>query len=481
MLDLMPSLAGWRPAASGQRCAVATIITASGSVPRPPGTSMLVSESGEILGSLSGGCVEGAVVASALEVMADGGTRLEAFGFSREDAFAVGLTCGGELEVHIQALDGSAAGLGDLRRFAAGDPERPLALIRRIDGVSGRSVPDGTVSGRTLSGSPLGAAGTQDAGTQAAGTQGPGTSGTAGTQPPSVVVVPDPGTFEVAGSAEFAALLGLDGLHLDGLHLDGGAKREALLAAAAQLEPLLRGGRTGLVRLAPPQGCGVSGRGAHGIDGGVVSPEPVTLLVESRLPQARLLVFGANDFGAALVPAAKLLGYRVTLCDARPAFAEQERFAAADEVATDWPHRYLAAEAAAGRIDPRTVVCVLTHDPKFDIPLLQEALELDVAFVGALGSRRSHRQRIDGLLEAGVAPERLARLHSPIGLDLGAVTPAEVAVSITAELIAARSGSVACAPLRDGTGPIHSLSAAGSPSAEPAFNKEQASQEIAWT
>jgi xanthine dehydrogenase accessory factor len=472
MLDLMPSLAGWRPAASGERCAVATIITASGSVPRPPGTSMLVSESGEILGSLSGGCVEAAVVASALEVMADGGTRLEAFGFSSEDAFAVGLTCGGELEVHIQPLDGSAAGLGDLHRFAAGDPERPLALIRRIDGASGRTVADGT-----LSGSPLGGA----------GTQGAGTEGTAGTQRPSVVVVPDPGAFEVAGSAEFAALLGLDALHLDAMHLDAGARREALLAAAAQLEPLLRGGRTGLVRLAPPLGCGSSGRGTLGIDGGVALPEPVTLLVESRLPQARLLVFGANDFGAALVPAAKLLGYRVTLCDARPAFAAQERFAAADEVATDWPHRYLAVEAAAGRIDSRTVICVLTHDPKFDIPLLQEALALDVAFVGALGSRRSHRQRIDGLLEAGVAPERLAGLHSPIGLDLGAVTPAEVAVSITAELIAARSGSVTCTPLRDGAGPIHSLQAAGRTSTEPvagtepASSKEQASQEIAWT
>ncbi|HEY3576029.1 MAG TPA: XdhC family protein [Arthrobacter sp.] len=464
MLDLMPSLAGWRPVASGERCAVATIITASGSVPRPPGTSMLVSESGEILGSLSGGCVEGAVVASALEVMADGGTRLEAFGFSSEDAFAVGLTCGGELEVHIQPLDGSAAGFGALRKFAAGDPERPLALIRRING---------SAAAKTVPGSALGAAGSQGAGTQA----------TASADPPTVVVVPDPCTFEAAGSAELAAMLGLDALNLD-----AGARRETLLAAAAQLEPLLRGGRTGLVRLAPPHGCGgVPARGG----GAETSPEPVTLLVESRLPQARLLVFGANDFGAALVPAAKLLGYRVTLCDARPAFAAQERFAAADEVATGWPHRYLAAEAAAGRIDARTVICVLTHDPKFDIPLLQEALELDVAFVGALGSRRSHRQRIDGLLEAGVAPERLALLHSPIGLDLGAVTPAEVAVSITAELIAARTAAAACTPLRDGTGPIHSLPAGGTEPAsggtepasshQPALTTEQASQEIAWT
>ena len=127
MLDLMPSLGGWRPAVSGERCAVATIVAASGSVPRPPGTSMLVSETGRVLGSLSGGCVEGAVVQSAFEVMADGGSRLEHFGYSSEDAFAVGLTCGGELEVHIQPL-GDAAGhmrLEDLHRYSGRGPRRP--------------------------------------------------------------------------------------------------------------------------------------------------------------------------------------------------------------------------------------------------------------------------------------------------------------------------------------------------------------------
>ena len=136
-----------------------------------------------------------------------------------------------------------------------------------------------------------------------------------------------------------------------------------------------------------------------------------------------MLVFGANDFGAALLPAAKLLGYHVTLVDARPAFATQARFASADEVVTDWPHRYLAAEAAAGRLDQRTVACVLTHDPKFDIPLLETALGLDLAYIGAMGSRRSHLQRVDDLLNAGVRPERIAQLHSPIGLDLGAGDP----------------------------------------------------------
>ncbi|PTT67310.1 XdhC family protein, partial [Arthrobacter sp. HMWF013] len=191
--------------------------------------------------------------------------------------------------------------------------------------------------------------------------------------------------------------------------------------------------------------------------------EPVTLLVESRLAPPRMLVFGANDFGAALIPAGKLLGYRVTLVDARPAFAAQARFGCADDVVTDWPHRYLTAEAAAGRLDRRTVACVLSHDPKFDIPLLETALALDLAYVGAMGSRRSHLQRIDDLLSAGVPPERIAQLHSPIGLDLGAITPAEVAVSVTAELIASRSGRPACTPLRDTSGPIHQSAAPPAP------------------
>ena len=249
------------------------------------------------------------------------------------------------------------------------------------------------------------------------------------------VVVPDPAAFQVLQSAELAALLGAGG--------SAGAGR-VLLAAAAQLEPLLRGGRTGLVRLAPAGEC---------------QPEPVSLLVESRLPAARLLIFGANDFGAALVPAAKLLGFHVTVCDARPAFAQQDRFSAADEVATAWPHRYLADQARAGRTDARTAICVLTHDPKFDVPLLQAALGLDVAYVGAMGSRRSHRGRIDALRQAGVADADLARLHSPIGLDLGAVTPEEVAVSIAAELVASRSKAAGLAQgsvsLKDASGPIH--------------------------
>jgi xanthine dehydrogenase accessory factor len=396
MLDLMPSLGTWRPAVSGQRCAVATIVAAGGSVPRPLGTSMLVSEHGDVLGSLSGGCVEGAVVEAALQAMHDGGSRLESFGYSAEDAFAVGLTCGGELEVHIQPTGTAGLDLAFLNS-ASGGLQSSLALIRRLDAAGG------------------------------------------------AVVVPDPACFSAAGSRELSALLGGDDA--------------VIRAAAAQLEPLLRGGRAGLVRLAPAEGCGA-----------VPESEPITLFVESRLPAARMLIFGANDFGAALLPAGKLLGYEVTLCDARPAFSSQGRFLAADHLVTDWPHRYLAAEAAAGRIDSRTVVCVLTHDPKFDIPLLERALALDLAYVGAMGSRRSHRQRIDGLLACGTPVEALERLHSPIGLDLGAVTPAEVAVSITAEILASRAPHPASAggSLKDGTGPIH-------------HNTSEQSKETPWT
>ena len=391
MLDLMPSLGSWRPAVSGQRCAVATIVAAGGSVPRPLGTSMLVSEHGDVLGSLSGGCVEGAVVEAALEAMRDGGSRLESFGYSAEDAFAVGLTCGGELEVHIEPTSATGLDLAVLRAAAGGELSS-MALIRRLDAGGG------------------------------------------------TMVVPDPASFSAEGSRELSILLGEDA--------------DVIRAAAAQLDPLLRGGRAGLLRLAPADGCS-----------GAIQTEPITLFVESRLPAPRMLIFGANDFGAALLPAGKLLGYDVTLCDARPAFSSQGRFLAADRLATEWPHRYLAGEASAGRIDSRTVVCVMTHDPKFDIPLLETALGLGLAYVGAMGSRRSHRQRVDALLACGTPVEALERLHSPIGLDLGAVTPAEVAVSITAEILASRAPRPATGrtprpatgwgSLKDGTGPIH--------------------------
>lgn len=165
------------------------------------------------------------------------------------------------------------------------------------------------------------------------------------------------------------------------------------------------------------------------------------VLIQTFAPRPRLLVFGAIDFAAAVARAGALLGYRVTVCDARPVFATARRFPAAEEVVVDWPHRYLAAEAAAGRVDGRTAVCVLTHDVKFDVPLLRVALGLPaVGYVGAMGSRRTHTERTEALRAAGVSAPELARLRSPIGLDLGARTPEETAISIVAEMVADRYG-----------------------------------------
>ncbi|HEX4977344.1 MAG TPA: XdhC family protein, partial [Nocardioides sp.] len=147
------------------------------------------------------------------------------------------------------------------------------------------------------------------------------------------------------------------------------------------------------------------------------------------------------DFAAAVARIGNFLGYHVTVCDARPVFATNSRFPAADEVVVQWPHKYLRAEAEAGRVDGRTVLCVLTHDPKFDVPLLEVALRLpEVGYVGAMGSRRTHDDRLKRLVEAGLTEEELGRLASPIGLDLGARTPEETAVSIAAEIIALRWG-----------------------------------------
>ncbi|WP_413754677.1 XdhC family protein [Streptomyces sp. R-74717] len=185
--------------------------------------------------------------------------------------------------------------------------------------------------------------------------------------------------------------------------------------------------------------------------GDSTDPRETRVLIESWSPRPRLLVFGANDHAAAVAEIAAFLGYRVTVCDARPTFTTPERFPSAHEVVVDWPHRYLAA----AETDRRTVVCVMTHDPKFDVPLLVEALRRPFAYVGALGSRRTQAARVRDLREAGVPPAALARLRSPMGLDLGASTPQETAVSIAAELIAVRHGRSGRA-LSVIDGPIHS-------------------------
>ena len=172
--------------------------------------------------------------------------------------------------------------------------------------------------------------------------------------------------------------------------------------------------------------------------------EGMRVFVWAFAPAPRMLVFGAIDFAAAVARVGGFLGYRVTVCDARPVFATSSRFPDADEVVVDWPHRYLTGQVEKGLVDRRTVLCVLTHDPKFDVPLLEVALRLhgdaEPAYVGAMGSRRTHDDRLARLREAGLTDAELSRLSSPIGLDLGARTPEETAVSIAAEIIALRWG-----------------------------------------
>lgn len=353
-------------------CAIATIIGTEGSVPRPAGTSLLVDSAGGIHGSLSGGCVEGAVVEACQEALATGRATRHRFGYDERDAFAIGLMCGGSLEVLIQPF----GALGELG--AAGSLAEPAAVILRLpsgadeESTSGMSIVD---------------------------------------------------TEEAASVARAVAAL------------VPAALREG---AAAQVAQLVRAGMTSTVRLAPPTGRG----------------EAIELFVETRVRPAHLVVCGANAFGQALVAAARPLGHRITLCDPRPAFTDPAAFPGATVVRA-WPHQFLAAAAEAGELDARSLICVLTHDPKVDVPTLACALALDVAYVGAMGSRRSDRDRRAALREAGVDADALSRLHSPIGLDVGAVTPAEVAVAILAEILAVRGGRHPAASLTWGSGPLH--------------------------
>ncbi len=184
--------------------------------------------------------------------------------------------------------------------------------------------------------------------------------------------------------------------------------------------------------------------------------EEVTVFVDTFAPPPRMLIFGAVDFTASLVRVAKVLGYRVTVCDAREVFATRRRFPLADEVVVDWPHRLLEREGAG--LGVNDAVCVLTHDHKFDVPAIVASLDTDVGYLGAMGSRRTAAERVERLRAAGVDDAGMARLHAPIGLDLGARTPEETAISIMAEIITVRTGRSA-ASLRGGDGPLHERTA----------------------
>ncbi|KPI08366.1 XshC-Cox1-family protein [Actinobacteria bacterium OK074] len=365
MLDIACELLQW--AEEGREFAVATVVSVGGSAPRGPGAALAVDSAGTVIGSVSGGCVEGAVYELCAQALQDGTPVLERFGYSDEDAFAVGLTCGGVIDILVTPVPArDPVFRAALTTAARGEPAALARVVRGPAALLGR-----------------------------------------------------------------ALLVRPDGSHDGGL----GGHPDLDRTAVAEARALLDTGRTGTV--------GLSADGSH-------CPGGLTLLVESSVPAPRMIVFGAVDFAAALVRAGKFLGYHVTVCDARPVFATRARFPDADDIVVDWPHRYLRRTVTDGR----SVLCVLTHDAKFDIPLLTAALRLPVAFVGAMGSRRTHADRDRRLREAGLTERELARLRSPIGLDLGARTPEETALSIAAEIVAARRGGTGV-PLTGSGTPIH--------------------------
>jgi xanthine dehydrogenase accessory factor len=411
--DLLPQLLAWWRA--DERAAVATVVRTFRSAPREPGAAMAVGPGGEVIGSVSGGCVEGAVYDVCLEVAETGRPVLVRYGVSDESAFEVGLTCGGTIEIFVAPLSRTAWPW--FERFA----QRVLGTGPRELLGTGPTLPDG---GPPASGVCLATIiATTDGGGAALGRS---------------LVVPDPvSPRQPSDPAQKTPFYGPNHWVAAETLGPGGLDAAVVADAVGQIA------------------AGVSAvreYGPHGERTGTGT----RVFLQVFAPRPRLLVFGAIDFAAAMTRAGRLLGYRVTVCDARPIFATAARFPEADEVVVDWPHRYLAAEIEAGRVSEHDAVCVLTHDPKFDVPLLHTALtELPAGtYVGAMGSRRAHAEREARLIEDGVPPEALARLRSPIGLDLGARTPDETAVSIAAEMIAARSGASA-RPLRETRGPIH--------------------------
>jgi len=360
MREVLPELIAWWR--DGKTIGVGTVVGTWRSAPRPPGASMLVGPDKSAVGSVSGGCVEGAVYELAEQVVADGQPVLARYGVSDEDAFAVGLTCGGILDVFVEKV--SVETFPELGSVAADiEAGRPVAVVTVVEH------PDPGWLGRRL------------------------------------VVRPEG----------------------DGIPLEGNLESDRAQAAIADdARGLLASGRSELLTYGPD---------------GQRRGEGMRVFCAAYAPKPRMLVFGAIDFAAAVARLGSFLGYHVTVCDARPVFATVSRFPDAHDVVVGWPHRYLGEQAAAGAIDARTVICVLTHDPKFDVPLLEVALRLPVvAYVGAMGSRRTHAHLMERLRAAGLSEQELAHLSSPIGLDLGARTPEETAVSIAAEIIALRWG-----------------------------------------
>ncbi|WP_103501834.1 MULTISPECIES: XdhC family protein [unclassified Streptomyces] len=410
MLEIAAELHQW--CREGRDFAVATVVAVTGSAPRHPGAALAVDAAGTAVGSVSGGCVEGAVYELCVRSLETGTPVTERFGYGDADALAVGLTCGGTIEVLVTPVIAATGRAAVAAAVAAATRRETVALVR----VTGAGGPGADGAG--------GADGIEPDGDVPDG-HVPDDDVPDGRVPDGHV--PEQPTAPFTG----ALLVRPEGTP-EGT-LGGGAALD--LAAASEARALLDAGRTGTVRL-----------GAEGSR----CDRPLTLLVESTAPPPRMIVFGAVDFAAALTRVGRFLGHRVTVCDARPVFATGERFPDADEVVVAWPHSYLETTTT----DARTVLCVLTHDAKFDVPLLERALRLPVAYVGAMGSRRTHRDRLRRLREAGLGEAELARLRSPIGLDLGARTPEETALSIAAEIVAARRGGSGV-PLTGAHTPIH--------------------------
>ncbi len=241
--------------------------------------------------------------------------------------------------------------------------------------------------------------------------------------------------------------------------IDGGTEQSpngAKLLLRPGLDPLGTLGDENLDRVVIRDAVGELAAGTSGVrhygPTGEARQDDLSIFIESFAPPPQMLIFGAVDFTAALCRVAKVLGYRVTVCDARPVFATPQRFPYADEIVVDWPHRLL--DKVGADLGPRDAVCVLTHDPKFDVPAVTSALGTDVGYLGAMGSRRTTADRHRRLVEEGVSESDLERVLAPIGLDVGARTPEETAISICAEIIALRSGRIAPS-LRDSEGDIH--------------------------
>ena len=241
------------------------------------------------------------------------------------------------------------------------------------------------------------------------------------------------------------------------VEVSDGIEVGAKILVRPDAEPMGTLGNEDLDRVVTRDALGELSAGTTGIrhygPNGEARQEGVAIFVESFAPPPQMLIFGAVDFTAALSRVAKVLGYRVTVCDARPVFATTQRFPYADEVVVDWPHRLL--DKVGEDLGQRDAICVLTHDPKFDVPAVIAALDTEAGYLGAMGSRRTTEDRNRRLRDEGVTDEQLSRVLAPIGLDLGAATPEETAISICAEIIALRSGRQAPS-LRNTTGDIHS-------------------------